>query len=118
MSEEIKSIISSQIKQYKSFEHVIRLGDYYNLAFPTKYGYSAYYYTTPDAHEIILSVIEKGDCPAGKTKRLKVKVALPDAVYVDQLTGNTYTGEELRRGLVLDLTGMGDSAQLYYFVKA
>ena len=117
MSEEIKNVISAQIEQYKSFEHVIRLGDHYNLASPTKYGYSAYYYTTPNADEIVFSLIEKGDCPAGKTKRLKIKVARPDATYVDQFTGKTYGGEELRRGLVLNLTGMGDSAQLYHFVK-
>jgi alpha-galactosidase len=115
MSEQVKTIIAAQIKQYKSFEHVIRLGDHYTLAFPTKYPYSAYYYALPDASEVVFTVIEKGDCPAGTTKRLRIKAARPDAVYVDTLTGKTYDGEQLRKGVVVELTGRGNSAHLYHF---
>jgi alpha-galactosidase len=115
MSEEVKTVIAAQIKQYKSFEHVIRLGDHYTLAFPTKYPYSAYYYALPDASEVVFTVIEKGDCPAGVTKRLKIKAVRPDAVYIDCLTGKAYQGEELRAGLAVELTGRGNSAHLYHF---
>jgi len=115
MSDEIKRDISAQIAQYKSFEHVIRLGDYYNLAFPTKYSYSAYYYATADASELLLTLIEKADCQKGTTKLLKLKAARADAVYTDVLTGKTYRGEELRHGLRVDLLGDGDRAQLFYF---
>ena len=115
MSDEIKQDISKQITEYKAFEHVIRLGNYYNLAFPAKYDYSAYYYTMPDASEIVFTVIEKLCCKNGKTKRLKIKSAKPMTKYVDVRTGNTYSGDELRSGLSIELSGERDSAHLYYF---
>jgi alpha-galactosidase len=115
MSDEIKENISAQIAQYKEFEHVIRLGDHYNLASPTKYPYSAYYYATADASELLLTVIEKANCPAGTTKLLRLKAARADALYTDVRSGKTYRGEELRRGLRIELVGGGDQAQLLYF---
>ena len=118
MSEEIKRDISAQIAQYKSFDHVMRLGEYYNLAFPTKYDYSAYYYTTEDASEIVLTVIEKDGCKKGTTKKLRVKVADADASYTDACTGKTYSGEELRSGITVELLGERDSAHLFLFKKA
>jgi alpha-galactosidase len=116
MSDEIKSIIAAQIQQYKSFEHVIRLGDYYSLASPTSYPYSAYYYATPDASELLLTVIEKMWCPAGTTKRLKITAARPGATYRDRFSGMTVSGDELRAGLNLVLTGKDNCAHLYHFV--
>ena len=105
------------IKEYKSFEHIVRLGEYYNLAFPTKYPYSAYYYTTESADEMLLTVIEKAECKAGTTKRLKIKVAQADATYTDVRTGKEYSGEALRRGITVELLGEKDSAHLFYFKK-
>ena len=114
MSDEIKSEMAKQIAEYKTFEHVIRLGDYYNLAFPTKYPYSAYYYATADGEEILLTVIEKYQCPKGQTKRLKIKAANPDATYVDARTGKQYSGALLKEGIVIDLTGEPMSAHLFH----
>ena len=114
MSEEIKSIISKQIAEYRSFEHIIRLGDYRCLAFYTKYDYSAYYYVTPDRSEILLSVIEKNRCKKGSTKLLKIKDADSSAVYTDQRSGARYSGETLRRGIRIELSGEPDSATLLY----
>lgn len=114
MSGEIKCEIARQISEYKSFEHIIRLGEYYNLASPIKYSYLAYYYATRDASEILLSVIENKDCPKGNTKRLRIKAANPNAVYVDVRTNKQYSGESLRNGIVIDLTGEPYSAQLLY----
>ena len=117
MSEEIKQTIAAQIAQYKSFEHVIREGDYYNLAFPTKYDYSAYYYAASDASELLLTVIEKGGCKAGTTKRLRLKAADAKAIYADALTGKQYSGEQLHRGITVDCCGEPDSAHLFHFKK-
>ncbi len=117
MSDDIKRDIAAQIAEYKTFEHVMRLGNYYNLAFPTKYAYSAYYYATDDASEIVLTVIEKAGCPKGTTKRLKIKAALAGAEYTDLRTGKVYSGDALRAGLCVELCGEKDSAQLYYFKK-
>ncbi len=116
MSEEIKSVIARQIRDYRTFEHVIRLGEYRCYAFPMKYPYAAYSYSLPDSGEILLTLIEKAGCPAGETKRIRL-TADRNATYTDRLSGKTYTGEELSRGLVLSLNGKPDSAQLYYFKK-
>ena len=83
----------------------------------TRYDYSAYYYTNASADEIVLTLIEKADCKKGYSKLLKIKAAAAEATYVDVRSGKTYSGEELRRGLALELTGEKDSAQLYYFKR-
>ena len=62
-----------------------------------------------------MTVIEKANCPAGTTKLLRLKAARADALYTDVRSGKTYRGEELRRGLRLELVGGGDQAQLLYF---
>ncbi len=118
MSEEIKSMIAEQIKEYKQFEHLMRLGDYYNLASPVKYDYSAYYYVNEDNSEIILTVIEKGNAKPGKTKLLRIGRADARATYTDMRTGKNYTGEELRHGLTFAIKGERDEATLCYFKKA
>ena len=117
MSDEIKAEMSKQIKEYKSLEHLMREGDYYNLASPAKYDYSAYYYTNDRADEIVLTLIEKADCKKGKTKLLKIKRAVEDAAYTDIRTGKSYSGTELRKGISLELKGERDTAQLYYFKR-
>ena len=117
MSDEIREEMGRQIAEYRQFEHLMRLGDYYNLASPTRYDYSAYYYTNASADEIVLTLIEKADCKKGYSKLLKIKAVVADATYVDVRSGKTYSGEELRRGLALELTGEKDSAQLYYFKR-
>ena len=117
MSDEVKQTIAAQIAEYRAFEHIVCLGDYYSLAFPTKYPYSAYYYATASAAELLLTVIEKDGCPKGSTKRLKLKKANPDATYVDLRTGKTYRGEELRAGIRVELSGERDQAHLYYLIQ-
>lgn len=114
MSDQIKQDIAMQITQYRSFEHIIRTGDYYSLAFPTQYPYSAYYYALSDASELLLTVIEKGECQKGATKRLKIKAADSNATYVDVFTNKKYSGEELRRGIIVPLSGEPDSAHLFH----
>lgn len=114
MSDEIKSIIQKQIAEYRTFEHLIRLGDYYELASPVRYAYSSYCYSSAARDEILLTLIEKKDCKRGKTKRLAVKPALTHATYTDIYTGKCYSGAELRQGITLPLTGTPDTAQLLY----
>ena len=115
MSDEVKKTIAAQIAQYKSFESVIREGEYYSLAHPAKYNYSAYYYATSDASELLLTVIEKRGCHSGATKLLRLKAAKPDATYIDTRSGKAYRGEQLRGGIKVPLTGEADSAYLFHF---
>ncbi|MBQ8849568.1 MAG: alpha-galactosidase [Clostridia bacterium] len=117
MSDEVNAEISRQIAEYRKFEHVMRLGEFYRLASPENTKYSAYYYTTDDASEIVLTVVEKEDCRAGSTKLLKIKAALPDATYTDLYSGKRYAGRELIEGLYIPLMGEPDSARLIYLKK-
>lgn len=117
MSDEIKDVMSAQIKEYKEFEHLMRLGYYYNLASPTKYDYSSYYYTNEDNSEIVFTMIERPGCKAGKTKLLKIKQAEAGAYYTDVRSGKKYSGDELKKGLSLTLSGEPNTAQLFYFKK-
>ena len=117
MTDEIKDEIAREIKEYKAFEHLMRLGVYYNLAFHTKYDYSAYYYVSPARDEMLLSVIEKADGKADRTKLLKLKEAIADATYTDLRTGAQYRGEELRRGLRVELSKEPDTAHLLHLKK-
>ena len=115
MSDEIKAEISRQIKEYKTFEHIIRLGDYHSLVHPATNDYAAYYFSNTDGTELLLTVIEKSGCKKGQTKRLKLTAANASLTYTDTRTGISYSGAELKAGIRLDLCGEPDSAQLYFF---
>ncbi len=117
MPDEINSEIKRQIAEYRTFEHVMRLGEYYSLVSPFKSGYAAYYYSYADGSELVLTVIERKGCPAGNTKLLKLKTADGDATYTDMLTGRAYTGADLRHGISVALTGEDDTANIFYFKK-
>ena len=117
MSDGIKGKIAEQVKEYKSFEHIVRQGDYFNLASPHLADYSAYYYASKDRKEFLLSVIEKKNTRQGVSGILKIKEADAGKRYVDRISGKKYSGEELRRGIAVPLTGIPDSAVLMYFAE-
>jgi len=62
-----------------------------------------------------LTVIEKAGNKKPKTKRLKLKAASPEKTYIDCQTKKQYSGAELQKGLVIDLTCDYDSAHLLHF---
>ena len=117
MSEAIKAEMSREVGEYKSFEHLVRLGDYYSLVSPFEEDYAAYYYTDKTRKEFLLSVVEKGQTVSRPTKLLKIREAKSDKIYVDLLTGSKYDGAELREGLILALTGEKDTASLLHLVE-
>ena len=90
---------------------------YYCIACPFLAPYSSYYYTNTDRSEILFSLIEKREASNTTTKPLKIKEAKKNATYVDVLSGSKYTGEELRAGLILPLTGNKDTAILMHLVE-
>ena len=116
MSDEVKAEMSRQVKEYKSFEHVVREGDYYSLVFPFEDDYSSYYYISKDRSEIVFSLIEKENTKPRMTKPLKIKSANAEKRYRDRISGKVYDGRELREGLRIELTGEPDSAMLMYLV--
>ena len=116
MSDAVKQEMARQIAEYKSFAHVIRLGDYYNLACPYEKKYDAHYYATENGKELLFSLAECEGCKAGETALLRFRAALPGVTYTDALSGKAFSGDELRRGIRLPLTGEKHHATLYYLV--
>ncbi len=117
MSDEFKSEMAKQIKEYKSIEDIIRLGEYYDLASPVRNPYSAYYYINDDQSKIVLTVIDKGEGKRKTTKLLKVKRAKAEWSYTDIRSGKVYSGEELNKGIRFEITGEVNSAELLILTK-
>ncbi len=117
MDDAVKADIAAQIAEYKQLDHIIRLGDYYAIVSPQTHTYDAHAYATADGAEILLTVVEKEGCPVGTTRRLPLRAADKNATYTDRRTGTRYTGEALRRGITLPLTGEQDSALLLHLVR-
>ncbi len=114
MSDEVNAEITRQIKEYHTFEDLIREGEYTCHADPFFADYSAYSYT--DGRAFLLSVIEKEDTKPGQTKLIKLKGVKEDKIYTDTLSGKTYSGAELKQGLRFPLTGAGETATLIHLV--
>ncbi len=115
ISDEIKAEISRQVKEYRSFEHIVREGDYFSLVSPHAADHSSYYYASKDRREFLLSLIEKKDTEPGETGPLKIKEADPAKTYTESITGKKYSGKELRSGIRILLTGIPDTASVMYF---
>ena len=116
MTDAVKEEMARQVKEYKTFEHIVRQGDYYSLVSPFFDDYAAYYYITKDRAEILFSLVEKRGAKPRASKPLKIRAADPDKTYVDLLSGGRYSGKELRDGLILPVTGEKDTAILMHFV--
>ena len=117
MSDEVKETIAKQIQEYKSFEHIVRMGDYYRLVSPLKDEYSAFYYIMPDKSEILLSVLESATCKKKQTKKLKLSAADPFGEYIDVFTKKHYSGKELQKGVCFDLQCASNSGQLLWLKR-
>ncbi|MBQ7670850.1 MAG: alpha-galactosidase [Clostridia bacterium] len=116
VSEEERREMARQTAEYKTYEHVVREGDYYSVVSPVTNDHSAYYYSYDGGREIVFSLIEKKDAKRRATKRLKIKTAINGKTYVDRLSGKKYEGRALLDGLTLEITGVEDTATLMYLV--
>ena len=114
----VKAMIPAQIAEYREYEDLMREGELYRLINPKKNGdVSAFYYTNADAGRIVFSFIYGGVADgAGKTYKLKISRADPEATYVDRLTGIEYDGAALRSGIEIK-TGTEKFVDRRYFVK-
>lgn len=115
----VKNDISEQVKQYRTFEHIIRTGDFYPLYSPFEHPYSAYYYTSSDCKEFLVSFIQAEDCFNRCKKKelkpiLKIKNAKPDKIYKDVISGKEFSGTELRHGIIQEVAGENDRAVIYH----
>jgi len=115
-SPEIRAAIREQVKFYRSVEHIILQGDLYRQISPFETPYSAYYYITEDGSEILASFLDQCSDPA-KTLKLKYRAADPEAVYADAVTGEEFTGRQLRAGVEIQTFGHADRGWVKHLVK-
>jgi len=123
--DEVKNIIKEQVKEYRTFDRVITDGEYYRLSSPYENGVSAYYQqlTEDNRDSILLTAILTPRKPEGRNKppkKLVIRTADKDAVYLDTRTGMKVTGEELRKGIDIgefEPDNAGYDAKLWHFVK-
>lgn len=105
MPDEVKATIREQIKTYRGWEDTILRGDFYRVHNPHKTPYYSYYFVSEDKSHILATFLQyKGEEPKNETLRI---LAAEDVIYVDELTGKEYNGEELREGIAIK-TGESD----------
>ena len=115
-SDTAKATMSEQIKEYRAYEHLILRGDFYRLLNPFECGCYAYYFASEDSRELLLSFLQNFDDPKQTAYKLKISRALPGVTYRDTISGNTYTGEELRRGIEVKCDTKGEYAVMWHLI--
>lgn len=116
ISDTAKATIRDQIKEYRAYENLILNGDFYRLLDPFACGCYAYYTISDDNSEILLSFLQNGGDPKAKSYTLKVSRAQRGATYRDTISGQCYTGEELRKGIVVQAEREGEYAKMFHLV--
>lgn len=116
-SDAVKNAVHKQIDDYhEKYEDLIIRGDYYSVINPFETNYSAYYYTNAEKDRILLSFLQNSP-EEPKEILIPVSAADIDAVYVDEITGVEYTGEQLRNGVKAHSENDDMTSQIWYLVK-
>ena len=115
-SDTAKATMREQIKEYRAYEHLILRGDFYRLLSPFECGRYAYYFVSEDSREILLSYLQNFDDAKKTVYKLKISRALLGVTYRDTISGKTYTGEELRRGIEVQSDEKGLYAVMWHLV--
>lgn len=126
MNDNVKNEIKAQTEFYRSVEQLIKRGDLYRLVSPyeNKYGASSYYYVSTEesgenyADRILLTYVQNsGTSDEDVAYTLQITAADKDAVYKDSLTGDEYTGEQLREGLTVKVIEKDMYGKLWLFER-
>lgn len=103
LSDGEKEAVREQVKTYKKHEMLICRGDYYRLSNPFADRCAAWMFVSGDKSQALVNVVRldiQGNMAAAY---VKLKGLKPEAVYIDDRTGKTYTGAALMEiGLLLD----------------
>ena len=101
-SEAAKANMKAQIEEYRKYEKLILNGDFYRLLNPYETdGKYAYYFVNEDNSEILLTFLQNFGDKKPKEYRLKVSRAIPNVTYTDKISGKSYEGAELKRGITI-----------------
>ena len=122
MPQTVKDTIAKQVEEYHlHFENIIKNGDYYKLIDPTEGMFEpyhnnnhfilrdkkqnakihAYYFASKDGKQILVTFLQQEADPKQRQITLKISAADKACRYKDRLTGKEYSGEELKKGIVV-----------------
>ena len=87
--------VKEQVKLYKKIRHIMQQGDLYRLASPYESDHATWQYISEDKKEIALFYTIILGKPSTRFENIRLQNLDPDAIYVEQSTGNRYTGEML-----------------------
>ena len=119
LSEDEKEIIKNQLKEYRRYERLIRTGNYYRLTNPYKNAYAAWEFVAEDGTEALLNVVLQEQHANKATGYIKLKGLNPNAVYVDENTGEKYYGSALMEaGIPLPDMGEYQAYQIHFILQA
>jgi alpha-galactosidase len=116
VSETAKAAMREQVKEYRSYENLILNGDFYRLVDPFACDCYAYYTVSEDNREILLSFLQNYNDPKETAYKLKISRAMRGVTYRDTISGETYTGEELQKGLTVNAEKQGLFSKMFHFV--
>lgn len=115
--EPIKQQIHARIDEYRGYENIVNTGDLYRLLSPETDGVYSFCYADDAADEILFFFLQPEDDPKEREKTVRVTPARKDAVYRDTISGQDYTGEELRRGLHIRCQKTGEFSQMLHLIR-
>jgi len=115
-NEEVKATIREQIKTYRKYEKLILDGEYYPVANPFEKNYSAYYYTTEGRDKFLLSFLQFSPEENAREITIPVLEANENAIYLEEFSGKSYTGRELRSGIKVMTDNTDCNSTMWSFI--
>ena len=92
LSAEEKEEIREQIRQYKEFEPLISMGDYYRLSNPFEDACAAWMFVSKDRKRVLLHVVLLENHGNMIVNYVRLNELLPDVVYEEEGSGKRYCG--------------------------
>lgn len=92
LSEEEKKEVTEQIEQYRTYEKLIREGDYYRLSSPFTDACTAWMHVSGDKKQVLLHAVMNEIHGNMTVNYVKLRGLAPDAVYRDVQNGREYCG--------------------------
>ena len=108
LSAEEKEEIREQIRQYKEFEPLISMGDYYRLSNPFEDACAAWMFVSKDRKRVLLHVVLLENHGNMIVNYVRLKELLPDVVYEEEGSGKRYCGSVLMQAGIPIPVEMGE----------
>lgn len=109
MSTEEKELVKQQVAFYKEHRHLIQYGDFYRLKDPFLSNEAAWEFVSPNGNDVLVYHFRLLASSQQNFTITKLVGLIPEGIYVDQETGEKFTGDELMNiGRYDDPTQAGD----------